>query len=91
VHTDEQAEVRDPGLLKLFFANFGDRSDVLRLARDQHVAHRRRADDYRVRRDELTDFADRWHLKTIELGIRYERCVEEFWADVLRELEDEQP
>jgi len=90
-HTDELAEVRDPGLLKLFFANFGDRSDLLRLAHDQHASHQRRADDYRARRDELTKFADRWQLKTLELGLRYERCVQEFWADFIRELEDEQP
>jgi PadR family transcriptional regulator, regulatory protein AphA len=88
--TDEQTEVRDLGLLKLFFANFGDREDVLALARDRHSAHRRRADTYDARRDELGDYADRWQLKTLELGIRYERCVEQFWADFLKELEEEQ-
>jgi len=89
--TDDQTEVRDLGLLKLFFANFGERADLLRLAHDRHASHRKRADNYTARRDELSDYADRWQLKTIELGIRYERCVEEFWADFITELEDEQP
>jgi PadR family transcriptional regulator, regulatory protein AphA len=89
--TDDETEVRDLGLLKLFFANFGDRDDVLRLAQDRHNSHRQRADSYAARRDEIADYADRWQIKTIELGIRYERCVEQFWADFIKELEEEQP
>lgn len=89
--TTEQTEVRDLGLLKLYFANFGDRADLLNLARDRHESHRSRADSYAEQREELVDRADRWQLKTIELGIRYERCVEQFWADFITELEEEQP
>ncbi|MGH3877500.1 MAG: PadR family transcriptional regulator [Actinophytocola sp.] len=86
----DQTEVRDLGLLKLFFADLGEHADVLRLARDRHESHKARADSYTEQREEIVDYADRWQVKTIELGIRYERCVEQFWADLIAELEEEQ-
>ena len=33
--------------------------------------------------------ADHWQMKSLELGIRYERTVEGFWADLLKELPGE--
>jgi PadR family transcriptional regulator, regulatory protein AphA len=87
--TTDQTEVRDLGLLKLFFASFGNRKDLLQLARDQYESHRARADAYEEQRTEIVGYADRWQVKTIELGIRYERCVEQFWADFAEELEAE--
>jgi PadR family transcriptional regulator, regulatory protein AphA len=87
--TTTQTEVRDPGLLKLFFADLAGPEDLHRLARDQYEAHRARADSYTEQREELADYADPWQLKTIELGIRYERCVEQFWADLCAELGDD--
>jgi DNA-binding PadR family transcriptional regulator len=87
--TTEQTEVRDLGLLKLFFASQGDPTDLLALARDRHESHQARADSYTEQREEIADYADRWQLKTIELGVRYERCVEQFWADFIAELGDE--
>lgn len=89
--TTEQTEVRDLGLLKLFFAALSEPADLLRLARDRHESHRARADSYTEQREELVDYADHWQVKTIELGIRYERCVEQFWADYLSELQDDEP
>ncbi len=89
--TTEQTEVRDLGVLKLFFANLCEPADLLRLARDRHESHGARADSYTEQREEIMDYADRWQVKTIELGIRYERCVEQFWADFIVELEEEQP
>jgi DNA-binding PadR family transcriptional regulator len=88
--TTEQTEVRDLGLLKLFFAAFSEQADLRRLANDRHESHRARADSYTEQREERLDHADRWQLKTIELGIRYERCVEQFWADYLAELQEEE-
>jgi DNA-binding PadR family transcriptional regulator len=88
--TTDQTEVRDLGVLKLFFANFSEPADLLRLARDRHESHKSRADSYTEQREEIADYADRWQLRTIELGIRYERCVEEFWADLIAELTEEQ-
>lgn len=87
--TLEQTEVRDLGLLKLFFAAFGEREDLIRLARDRYESHRARADGYLKQHERIVDVADRWQVKTLELGLRYERTVERFWADFLAELEAE--
>jgi PadR family transcriptional regulator AphA len=87
--TVEQTEVRDLGLLKLFFASFGDRENLLQLARDRHESHRARADGYVEQHERIIDFADRWQVKTLELGMRFERTVEQFWADFITELESE--
>jgi DNA-binding PadR family transcriptional regulator len=85
--THEQTEVRDLGLLKLFFATFGERSDLLRLAHDRHESHKARADSYDEQHERIVDIADPWQVKTLELGVRYERTVERFWADFIAELE----
>lgn len=88
--TREQTEVRDLGLLKLFFATFGEREDLLRLARDRYESHRATADGYVDLHDRIIDVADPWQVKTLELGMRYERTVERFWADFIAELESEE-
>lgn len=85
--TEEQTEVRDLGLLKLFFASAGEPDDLARLARDRQRSHRERAEGYEAQRQQILPYADRWQVKTIELGIRYERCVAGFWTDFLEELD----
>jgi PadR family transcriptional regulator AphA len=87
--THEQTEVRDLGLLKLFFASFGTQEDLLKLAHDRYESHRTRADGYVEQHERIVNQADPWQAKTLELGIRYERCVEQFWANFIAELESE--
>jgi DNA-binding PadR family transcriptional regulator len=89
--TLEQTEVRDTGLLKLFFSVGATPEDIRKLARDRYESHRARADSYDVQRAEIEALADRWQLKTIELGLRYERTVEGFWKDFLDELDTNPP
>ena len=89
--TLEQTEVRDTGLLKLFFGTHGAPEDIRQLARDRYESHRARADGYGRQRAEVEARADRWQLKTLELGIRYERTVEQFWKDFLDELDRDPP
>ena len=84
--TPDRTDVRDPGLLKLFFARYARPLDIRNLASDQHAAHKERADQYEHLREQVTGLADQWMLKTLELGIRYERTVENFWAELLGEL-----
>lgn len=88
--TPEQTEVRDLGLLKLFFASFGDEGDLIALARARHASHKARADGYIEQHEQIVNHADRWQVKSLELGIRFERVVEEFWADFIAELEAEE-
>lgn len=90
-NTDEETEVRDLGLLKLFFATWGTRRDLVQLAHDRHRSHRERAEGYEQMHDQIIDVGDRWQVKTLELGLRYERCVEQFWADFITELEADAP
>jgi PadR family transcriptional regulator, regulatory protein AphA len=87
--TIEQTEVRDLGLLKLFFAGFGEPADLLRLAYDRYESHRARAEGYAKRFEAVAPAPDRWQTKTLELSVRYERTVEQFWADFIAELECE--
>jgi PadR family transcriptional regulator AphA len=86
--TPGRTDVRDPGLLKLFFAKHARPADVRAIAADQHRAHRDRADEYERTHQLLAGAADHWQMKSLELGIRYERTVEGFWADLLKELPD---
>ncbi len=85
--TPEQTEVRDLGLLKLFFATFGDDTDLANLARNRFESHKARADGYSAMYDQLRGHADRNQMKSLELGIRIERCVQQFWAEFADELE----
>ncbi|MCG8917443.1 PadR family transcriptional regulator [Actinokineospora sp. PR83] len=85
--TPEETEVRDLGLLKLFFAAHGNPRTLRGLARDRYESHKARGDNYVVQYGQVAGVADPWQLKSLELGIRFERCVEEFWADFLAELD----
>jgi DNA-binding PadR family transcriptional regulator len=89
--TLEQTEVRDTGLLKLFFGRDASPEDIRQLAHDRYESHRARADGYHQQCAEIEAFADRWQLKTLELGMRYERTVERFWKDLLDELDRDPP
>jgi hypothetical protein len=60
--------------------------DLRNLAADQHRSHRERADEYERIHRLIGGSIDRWQLKSLELGIRYERTVEGFWAELLEEL-----
>ncbi|SDI50765.1 DNA-binding transcriptional regulator, PadR family [Actinokineospora alba] len=88
--TPEQTEVRDLGLLKLFFASFGDEGNLLDLARARYASHKARADGYIEQHERIINHADKWQVKSLELGIRFERVVEEFWSDFIAELEAEE-
>ncbi|PPK70453.1 PadR family transcriptional regulator [Actinokineospora auranticolor] len=84
--TPDQTEVRDLGLLKLFFSTFGADGDLATLAHDRFESHRARADEYARMYEVLVPHADPWSMKSLELGIRIERCAQEFWAEFRDEL-----
>jgi PadR family transcriptional regulator AphA len=77
------AELRDPGLLKLFFAGGVETAAVAALARANAAEHARRLADYErllptLERDPSAAFA----LATLRLGLRHERLAVEFWREV---------
>ena len=79
-----RAQIRDPGLLKLFFGSLATPGDILHLARDRASVHRKRASEFAARRRELEGGAEPHILVTLELGLRLETAVAEFWEDVER-------
>jgi len=81
--TSEPTEIRDLGMLKLFFGSQGRREDLVALASEQHDAHQRRYEEYEALHVAVRDLAGLWELATLEVGMRYERMAAEFWSDVL--------
>lgn len=84
--THGRTDVRDLGLLKLFFGKYARIGDIRGIATDQHRSHQMSAEQYERTHAMLEGTGDWWQVKSLELGIRYERTVEGFWADLLQEL-----
>jgi DNA-binding PadR family transcriptional regulator len=81
--TPGHTEVRDPGLLKLFFADQGDPGTIAALARDRRSAHAERAAAYEGLQAVLEGIATPGQVATLELGVRMERTIAQFWEDLL--------
>ena len=76
---------RDLGLLKLFFGAVAEAGTVAELAVAQLAVREARLETLEAKRRALeTDPAHRYHLLTLELGLRYERAAIGFWQDVAR-------
>lgn len=75
-------EVRDEGLLKLFFAKSGDRDALIALAADRVDAHGQRLALLSSLREEFGALGSPNQMATIELGLRWETTAVEFWSDI---------
>jgi PadR family transcriptional regulator AphA len=86
------AELRDPGLLQLFFADLASGEARLRLAERQLAIHQAKLAAYRederqerrpspLRRGQRT--VEHWRGETLPMGLRYEEAAVEFWTDVV--------
>lgn len=80
--TQEISELRDEGLLKLFFSDTGDRDAIVQLARAQRKVHEERIESLSRLRDEVRDDAGPAQLATLELGLRWDRTAADFWGEV---------
>ncbi|MGI9022094.1 MAG: PadR family transcriptional regulator [Acidimicrobiales bacterium] len=81
--TADSAEIRDPGLLKLFFADLGSPDDVAGLAGEQEAVHERRLSAYRDLDGHLERAGIDDHGRTtLQLGLRYEAVAVAFWREV---------
>ena len=87
----EFAQLRDPGLLQLFFADLGPTDARERLARERLAIHcarlasfegQHRADDADGTAGPGARTIERWRGETVRMGILYERAAIEFWAAV---------
>jgi DNA-binding PadR family transcriptional regulator len=88
---DEPTQLRDLGLLQLFFADLAPASARLRLAEQQLASHRAKLlayeEDARLeRRPEVFGRGQRtiehWRGATLHMGVLYERAAVEFWEGV---------
>ena len=89
--SDAPAELRDPGLLQLFFADLASDEARLRLAERQLAIHQSklaayREDERRERRPDRPQRGQRtvehWRGETLPMGLRYEGAAVDFWTDV---------
>lgn len=90
--SDEHAELRDPGLLQLFFSDLAPATSRLRLAQQRLAIHRaklaRYQEDQRIdrpaagpRRGQRT--VDHWRGETLPMGIAYESGAVDFWGNAV--------
>jgi DNA-binding PadR family transcriptional regulator len=87
----EATELRDPGLLQLFFADQGSSETRGDIAREQLPIHRAKLAGYET--EELLERAsdgassghltlERWRGQTLRMGVLYERAAVDFWEGV---------
>jgi PadR family transcriptional regulator AphA len=78
-------ELRDLAMLKLYFGEYADKDTIRQMATSQVQLHRARLEEYRQipSRRELNKYA----LKTLELGIEFEKIAEKHWKKVASESE----
>jgi DNA-binding PadR family transcriptional regulator len=88
---DEPTELRDPGLLQLFFGDLASAESRLRLAEQQLSIHRAKLAAYRedLRLERQVTGSGRgqrtvehWRGETLPMGILYENGAVAFWKDV---------
>jgi PadR family transcriptional regulator, regulatory protein AphA len=90
--SDAPAELRDPGLLQLFFADLASDAARLRLAEQQLAIHQSKLAAYREdqRQERHPDrplrgqrTVEHWRGETLPMGLRYEAAAVDFWTDVV--------
>ncbi len=74
-------ELRDSGLLKLYFGSLTSPQDVAKVADGEKLAHQQRLDRYQNAHNSLSrdPDSDANELLVLEFGIRYESLAVEFW------------
>jgi PadR family transcriptional regulator, regulatory protein AphA len=89
--SNEQTELRDPGLLQLFFGDLAPPASRLRLAEQQLAIHRAKLAEYQ--RDQGPEdrrsssvrgrrTVEHWRGETLPMGVAYETGAVTFWAEV---------
>jgi PadR family transcriptional regulator AphA len=88
---DQPTELRDPGLLQLFFGDLASPASRLRLAEQQLAIHRQKLAAYRedLRLERQVSGSGRgqrtvehWRGETLPMGVAYESGAVDFWTDV---------
>lgn len=78
-----EVELRDQGLLKLFFGALLNADDVVDLAQRERDLHQRRLATYhRIQAELERDPSRSFGLATLRMGIAYEEMSIAFWEDI---------
>lgn len=85
--TTAETEIRDTGILKLFFGSASSPTDVKALAREQARAHRAKLAEYDALYDSIVGHGEKHTMATLELGRRFERTAMAFWSEVAQDLD----
>jgi len=94
----DSTELRDPGLLQLYFADLGSSDTPRIIAREQLTIHRDKLESFTERTRVLrgakrSGTADgqleEWHGHSLRMGMLYERAAVNFWEGM--PAGDEQP
>ena len=80
---EEPRELRDPGLLRLFFADMMESNELNHLAKTQEDYHRDRLRLLEAEKERL-DLERQWapSRSPLQMGLDYERAATAFWRDV---------
>ncbi len=83
--TVTEVELRDAGLLKLYFSSLLSRDDVVDLAHRERELHQRRLSTYEKIQAELErDPAMAFALATLRMGLAYEQLSIAFWEGIAK-------
>jgi DNA-binding PadR family transcriptional regulator len=80
-----EVELRDTGLLKLYFGSLLDHRDLLALAHRERDSHEQRLRQYQQIKAALLsspEDADQFALATLEMGLKYEQISIDFWEQM---------
>ena len=75
-------ELRDLGLLKLFFGGLADPAELVALATEQEKAHRAKLQDFEALEAEGREGGDPHRRSVLRMGLLYERAAVRFWAEI---------
>lgn len=82
----ERAEIREPGLLKLFFGALADDEDMTRLASARVKLYQQELDQYAEMERAIKDDPDMaYPYATLRLGISWARACLAFWTELAGE------
>jgi PadR family transcriptional regulator AphA len=81
--TTQPTEIRDLGMLKLFFGALAKPAQRRALAEAQLQAHEERQQNYEELHAAVQHLATPQQLATLEMGLRFEREAVAFWRQVL--------
>ena len=83
--SEQATEIRDLGLLKLYFAQSGTQAALDSLIQDQLMAHRQRLETYRTLEHDLAANPDyRFYAAALAMGLKYEEMSVAYWQDLAK-------